>query len=311
MDNKVKLTQLQLMKMKNKLLSDIVEFQKEFNEPYFIFVPMDEIANPTSYFNFIIYELGKNRIILWGIYDKKTKNIHVDNGCVYGIMKIANYHKLMMTKFILVNSVVKNRISNLVKQFSGIVKYPRNYHEYRMFKAYLQYLNTKDETILKLMEEEDDAFRNNMDMNDLRNNSEYNIKAYVIPDSHSGDFDEMEFIRGGQYVLKTIKNVPPIFEILKRYRTKNQLERDVNNYEKDINISTIEFKNNEELNIFIEDMYEYLSKHNLYDKYNEKCPEELFKDKDFFIDDFEDSYFESNLPHKYELDQDYEMEDLI
>lgn len=264
------MSDLQMQRFQEKLLSDIIEFQKEFNEPYYVFVLKSEIQNPTDYFHFIIYELGKNRIILWGIYDKINREVHVDDGCIYSVMKIGSYHKLMMTKFVLVNSVVKNRITSLVREFMGKIIYPRNYHEYKMMKAYVEYSHTGNESILKLIEREDNMYRSDM------------------------------YSKG--------KIIPSIFDIIDdNYDVLDQLENDVYNYERGINLSMKEFKRNEDINTFISDIYSYMSKHNIEQEYTEKCPPNIFKGRDFHIDD----EFYSDLPYKYDIKRNNELEELL
>ena len=44
--------QEQILELEERLLSDIIEFQKVFKEPYYIFVPKDEIKNPKKIFSF-------------------------------------------------------------------------------------------------------------------------------------------------------------------------------------------------------------------------------------------------------------------
>lgn len=52
--------------------------------PFNLFLNLKQLIDPDSRFiYFFIYSMGKQKVILWGVYDKQDQSFHIDSACRY------------------------------------------------------------------------------------------------------------------------------------------------------------------------------------------------------------------------------------
>lgn len=92
---------------------------RPLTSPYNLFINYDNITdNKERYVYFFVYVFGKNKIILWGLYDKITETFSIDGGCKYEVAQLQTMINHWKSKNInYVGNSVVDRISERMKLY--------------------------------------------------------------------------------------------------------------------------------------------------------------------------------------------------
>lgn len=95
-----------------------VGLKSPLNSPYNIFLRLKDIENNSDIIYFYGYSMGKERVIIWGLYDKTNSEFLIDNSCQYNpndLMIIINTWK--ENKYDYFFNAMKDRMSDRINQY--------------------------------------------------------------------------------------------------------------------------------------------------------------------------------------------------
>lgn len=135
--------QLQLLEIPNSIYQneyaqDLVGVIRRINSPFNLYMRLTDFFNNSSYIYFVVYSIGKRKIILWGVYDKINKNFIVDSSCRYtNLNDLQNFRKASIQhNYSYVGNIVQNKINETLSRFSNI-------SPFHFIKSYDDYINYK------------------------------------------------------------------------------------------------------------------------------------------------------------------------
>jgi len=94
-----------------------VSLNSRLDDPYNVFVRVDDIINQKSLIYFYAYSLGKKKIVIWGVYDKNNNEFLIDDACKYRLNDLKNILDVWKSndyQFLLAS--VKNSYSSRIYQ---------------------------------------------------------------------------------------------------------------------------------------------------------------------------------------------------
>lgn len=133
------------------------------DSPFNLFLNLKQLINPDKRYVYLyIYSMGKRKIILWGVYDKYTKEFIIDSGCKYSTNQL--YSMTMEWKnsgYTYIGNSVTNRPYTFINKY--LDRPVMTYEEYTKKKFILKYI---DETITEedLIDKYGEEMENMLDM---------------------------------------------------------------------------------------------------------------------------------------------------
>ena len=90
----------------------------DLTDPFNVFARVNDLENPhISYVYFYAYSIGKKKEFLWGIYDKETKEIFIDDACKYDVKQLSTTLAIWKKgKFKYLFNSVKDRFTNILQK---------------------------------------------------------------------------------------------------------------------------------------------------------------------------------------------------
>lgn len=101
-------------------IENLINLIKPLTDPYFIYINIAQLQDTSSKFiYFYAYRMGREKILLWGSYNRITKNINIAGGCKYNNLALLNSAiKIWNSKgFAYVFGEVKNKSTNLISLY--------------------------------------------------------------------------------------------------------------------------------------------------------------------------------------------------
>jgi len=112
--------------------------------PYNLFLNLSELLDPDlNHVYFFAYILGKERVVMWGVYDKETQDFYIEGTCRYRTGQLYAMTKVWKAQGqVYVANAVKNRINERLNHYMQ-GKPVMSYEQYLKKKFILGYLDGK------------------------------------------------------------------------------------------------------------------------------------------------------------------------
>jgi len=187
-------------------INNYINITKEFSSPIHLY--MDKTLT-----YFLIYTIGKEKIIAWGIY-KNDKFIFSD-GCKYKLNFLNNYiSSWNENDFYILGLAVKNRINSRLNSFLNNKQYIKNYKEYKeLFLWYSIKKNKLDKKLKKYLTNNIQNILSRFDIYNDLNNIILNLTTYqLIYDDYQLNqyYDKIKELK--VLLLKNVKKQLDIYE---------------------------------------------------------------------------------------------------
>ena len=114
-----------------------VGFVTPLNSPFNFFVKKEDLKYPNDIIYFYAYSMGKNKVVIWGVYDPHTEEFLLDNNCKYNVSQMKEIvDNIQNNGYEYKFSASKNRISSskIMVQLGISRKYSREIYD--KFKSY-------------------------------------------------------------------------------------------------------------------------------------------------------------------------------
>ena len=220
-------------------IEDYIDVVREITSPYHLYIKKDDIGKDVVHF--IIYNIGKEKKIIWGIYTN-DKFIFL-NGCKYKLRNLMKYISSWQNiEYEFTGDIVKNRIKTTFAQYGIIEGQIENYEEYKTI--YLWY---------KIKKKNDKANKFTKYINkEIKNKvlSKYNEYASLI--NIKNMYPILELYEG-EDLEEILKNIT----LLKKKLLK-KVKKDIKKYENGINL--FEKANEENESNLISKLYEQIKR---------------------------------------------------
>lgn len=128
-------------------LERYIGIKHEFPDPYHIYLHSKDIGErgeePLPVIRFIIYSMGKKKVIMTGTYRRyaggRIPPFRIIYACRYNTRDLMQYVSEWNTRFINTMNVMKDRITNRIQRFIGSMSPPylRDRNDYVQLKAWL------------------------------------------------------------------------------------------------------------------------------------------------------------------------------
>jgi hypothetical protein len=124
-------------------LDSYVHIYFELNNPFHLCLHLNDFLESIRYVKTVVYSIGRNPEIIWGLYDKESTKFIWNDSCNYKKLNILSnlLKQLRIHNFTLVSNAVKDRISSTMNEFLG--KQTLDFEKYRILKYVLYYLDSK------------------------------------------------------------------------------------------------------------------------------------------------------------------------
>lgn len=91
-----------------------------FSSPYHLYLRVDDLNKPTV--RFIVFSMGKTKIMMSGIFSFRTGKFHIIYSCDYrGLKRLNQYIEILKEDYVNTLNIVKNRVDKRVGAFLGSV----------------------------------------------------------------------------------------------------------------------------------------------------------------------------------------------
>lgn len=194
-------------------------------DPFNVFARVNDLENPyINYVYFYVYSLGKKKEFLWGIYDKTSKEIFIDDACKYDPRLLSTTLAIWKKgKFKYIFNSVKDRFSKKIQKLvEEVENFPKFRHDYLMLKAADPYTPI---ILAGITQADVEAY---MDLNDLNEDDIINKLVLIkrkIPKFAKDLFlylEDEDYVTA-KYLLKLYSNDSDLTpEIIKRLRQKTE-----------------------------------------------------------------------------------------
>lgn len=222
---------------KNAELDIYLGIISRIDDPFIVFVRLQDLNLKHDYIYFFAYSLGLRKIVIWGKYIIATDKFHIQNACQYEVQELINLTRDFKNRlYVYTSNAVTNRIKDTMikqeadyslyqnKKFGFTInrkEYFHNYDEYIITKYILAYFNRK-------IDEKQVEAR----LKEIKIDLESVLEDFYL------DF-ETEYYE--QHKKPIDKNDTVKYDILfDEYLSEKQTL--VNEYEKHINIDTVDTK---------------------------------------------------------------------
>jgi len=145
----------------------------ELESPFNLFLRIpDLIDDEKRYIYFLAYSIGKKRVVLWGVYDKRKKEIIIDNACKYAVKNLMGIlRQWKFNEYEYTANAVKNQIIKRIRLYlSEMLEDPlpdiKTYEDYEFFKDKVEraeFYNDYDEELLAYFEDKFNVTESNHD----------------------------------------------------------------------------------------------------------------------------------------------------
>lgn len=128
---------------KEENLEEELHIVQPLNYPYNLFLNLSELLNPDlNYVYFFAYILGREKVVMWGVYDKLNREFYIEGSCRYTPGQLFAMTKAWKEQGqTYVANAVRDRIE---ERLSHYLDRPRlDYQEYRKLKFLLGYIDGK------------------------------------------------------------------------------------------------------------------------------------------------------------------------
>lgn len=128
---------------KQERLEEELNIVHPLNFPYNLFLNLSELLNPDAeYVYFFAYILGREKVVMWGVYSKAEKDFYIEGSCRYSPGQLYAMTKAWKEQGqTYVANTVRNRIED---RLAFYLNEPRlDYQEYLKLKFLLGYLEGK------------------------------------------------------------------------------------------------------------------------------------------------------------------------
>lgn len=106
-----------------------------FPSPYHLYLRTEDLAGSSSV-RFIVYSLGRTKVIMAGIYRLTDQSFHVTYSCDYkSLSRLNDYLTTVRADYISALTIVKDRATKKLKQLIGI----HQPHQYEQLKLWLSF----------------------------------------------------------------------------------------------------------------------------------------------------------------------------
>ena len=233
-------------------LERYVGIQHNFPDPYHIYLHVDDITmnggQLPPVIRFIIYSMGKKKVILAGTYRRYLQNqsprspFNISHACRYNTRDLMTFIDEWGDKFVNTLNIMKNRINTRVSKFLGTspVPYLKDREDYIQLKAWLA---------LQPM-----SAYSQPDKNTIR------IQSLITPDYERRlreSFKEFNIIRNLErqkslaYLADDTDTVFDLDEDIDRLLSSiiEKLDGSLNDYEREMNIESVQVRNKEIIEI--------------------------------------------------------------
>lgn len=94
-----------------------VSLNTRLDDPYNLFVRLDDVINQKSLIYFYAYSLGKKKIVIWGVYDRNINEFLIDDACKYKLNDLKNILETWKSnQYQFLSASVKNSYSSRIYQ---------------------------------------------------------------------------------------------------------------------------------------------------------------------------------------------------
>ena len=120
----------------------------QITDPVNIFFSQNDLMNldMTDYIYFSVYTMGKNKLVLWGVYNLETHEFEFDAACRYTLSQIMPiFNTWKRNKYVYVGNTVvdrvRERLTSLLPEHNTF-KYIKSYDTYKLLKYLTTYFGT-------------------------------------------------------------------------------------------------------------------------------------------------------------------------
>lgn len=112
-----------------------------FESPFNLFLNFEQLIDYNKrYVYFFVYSIGKRKVMLWGVYDKKKEQFIVDGSCKYKPVQLKEItDKWLKSGYKYVGNTVMDRITPLIEKYTDTAV--MDYDDYVDKKRLWRYLN--------------------------------------------------------------------------------------------------------------------------------------------------------------------------
>lgn len=227
---------------KSGKLEEYIGIVHSFPDPYHLYLNNYDLKAKSNIIKFIIYSAGKKKIVMIGYYNKLKDDFKVKYSCKYNTKDLINYYNKWITKYINAINIVKNRITKRQFSFAGISPDPliSNYDNYKQLKIWLS-MKYESEYYIEPENKNDFNYRISLIT------PEYKKLISKLPESENIKILEDELLintLSGNINPVSKKNIKEEINEL-NYSLISRLDKLVEEYEKNINISEIQSRDKE------------------------------------------------------------------
>jgi hypothetical protein len=133
-------------------ITDYIALVQGLDDPFNLFLRWDDLYNNQPFIYFFAYSLGRQKVMVWGVYHQPTDTFSLDGGCQYRTPQLATIvREWKRQQFNYVANSVRDRIRPLLQSYvggrqSGML----SYEEYVRLKSIIAYFDgTLPEYIIK------------------------------------------------------------------------------------------------------------------------------------------------------------------
>jgi hypothetical protein len=247
---------LKIFLKKNETREEYLGIDIPFTSPYHLFVKKTDIDQDKNNLKWVCYSIGSKKIVLWGKYSRREYSFELEGGCRYDLIDINKYLKVWKKDYKFTYETVYNRVKSTIDDFLDIKKFVADQDTYQQVKYFLS--SSEDSIYFK-----DLRFKKYLE-------KPYEMKIKKFLKENMGDYKDIS----NEFSMKDSLDDDEQ-ELLWSSNPLRKLEKQVKEYEKDLNFRT-HLINLNFLKKMNEDFYDYIKygrfENDMSYKKMQKCP---------------------------------------
>lgn len=141
-------------KKERKQLDQYVGIIVEITDPLNLFLRIDDLNDRRRrYIYYYIYSIGKTKVVIWGVYDRRMGRFYVDSKCKYKSTQLITMIKQWKSNgYDYILNSVKDRFSTKLNKMIGLsvpeIKSRKHYRTLKIITEYIDPFSKLDKNIL-------------------------------------------------------------------------------------------------------------------------------------------------------------------